>query len=62
MAYSESQKRATMKWDRENYDRVYLTVPKGMKQEIDEFAKANGYDSMRSFIIEAIKEKMNATK
>ena len=62
MAYSESQKRATMRWDKENYDRVYLTVPKGMKQEIDEFAKANGYDSMRAFIIEAIKEKMSATK
>ena len=56
--YSEAQKRATMKWDAENYDRVYLTVPKGMKQEIDEFAKANGYESMRSFIIDAIKEKM----
>ena len=58
MAYSESQKRATMKWDKENYDRVYLTVPKGMKQEIDEVAKASGYDSMRSYIIDAIKEKM----
>ena len=58
MAYSEAQKRATMKWDKENYDRVYLTVPKGVKQEIDEIAKANGYDSMRAFIIEAIKEKM----
>ena len=58
MAYSEAQKRATMKWDKENYDRVYLTVPKGMKQEIDEFAKANGHESMRAFIIEAIKEKM----
>lgn len=58
MAYSESQKRATMKWDKENYDRVYLTVPKGMKQEIDEVAKSQGYDSMRAFIIDAIKEKM----
>lgn len=58
MPYSEAQKRATMKWDKENYDRVYLTVPKGMKQEIDEVAKSQGYDSMRAFIIEAIKEKM----
>ena len=61
MAYSEAQKRATMKWDKENYDRVYLTVPKGMKQEIEEVAKAQGM-STRAFIIEAIKEKMNATK
>ena len=61
MAYSESQKRATMKWDKENYDRVYLTVPKGMKQEIQEVAEAQGM-KMRAFIIEAIKEKMSATK
>lgn len=58
MAYSEAQKRATMKWDKENYDRVYLTVPKGMKQEINEVARSQGYESMRAFIIEAIKEKM----
>ena len=58
MAYSEAQKRATMKWDKENYDRVYLTVPKGMKQRIDEIAKAQGYDSIRAYILEAINEKM----
>ena len=58
MPYSEAQKRATMKWDKENYDRVYLTVPKGMKQRIDEFAKAQGYDPIRAFIIDVIKEKM----
>lgn len=57
MAYSEAQKRATMKWDKENYDRVYLTVPKGMKQEIEEVAKTHGM-SMRAYILEAINEKM----
>lgn len=57
MAYSEAQKRATMKWDKKNYDRVYLTVPKGMKQEIEEVAKAQGM-SMRAYILEAINEKM----
>ena len=57
MAYSEAQKRATMKWDKENYDRVYLTVPKGMKQEIEEVAKAQGM-SMRAYILEATNEKM----
>lgn len=57
MAYSEAQKRASMKWDKENYDRVYLTVPKGMKQEIEEVAKAQGM-SMRAYILEAINEKM----
>ena len=42
MPYSESQKRATMKWDKENYDRVYLTVPKGMKQQIEAVAQEQG--------------------
>ena len=46
MPYSESQKRATMKWDKENYDRVYLTVPKGMKQRIEAVAKEQGNHEM----------------
>jgi predicted HicB family RNase H-like nuclease len=57
MAYSEAQKRATMKWDKENYDRVYLTVPKGMKQQIEAVAQEQGM-SIRSYILEAINEKM----
>ena len=61
MAYSEAQKRATMKWDKENYDRVYLTVPKGMKQRIEAVAQEHGM-SIRAYILEAINEKMSATK
>ena len=57
MPYSEAQKRATIKWDKENYDRVYLTVPKGMKQRIEAVAKEHGM-SIRSYILEAINEKM----
>lgn len=58
MPYSKAQKKATMKWEKENYARVYLTVPKEMKQQIIETAKKQGYEHMRSFIIDAIKEKM----
>ena len=57
MAYSEAQKRATMKWDKENYDRVYLIVPKGMKQQIEAVAQEHGM-SIRAYILEAINEKM----
>lgn len=57
MAYSEAQKRATMKWDKENYDRVYLTVPKGMKQRIEAVAQGQGM-SIRAYILEAINDKM----
>ena len=58
MPYSKAQKKATMKWEKENYARVYLTVPKGMKQEIGEVARSQGYESMRAFILDAINEKM----
>ena len=58
MPYSKAQKKATMKCEKENYASVYLTVPKEMKQQIIETAKKQGYDSMRSFIIDEIKEKM----
>ena len=62
MPYSKAQKKATMKWEKENYARVYLTVPKEMKQQIIETAKKQGYDSMRSFIIESLEKEMGGTK
>jgi predicted HicB family RNase H-like nuclease len=49
-----------MKWDKENYDRVYLTVPKGMKQRIEAVAQEQGM-SIRAYILEAINEKMGRT-
>ena len=55
--YSESQKKATIKWMADNYDRIYLTVPKGMKQRINEAAKRQG-QSARAYILDAIEEKM----
>lgn len=61
MAYSKAQAKATQKWEAQNYEQIRFTVPKGMKQEIKDCAEAHGM-KMRSFIIEAIKEKMNATK
>ena len=56
--YSESQKKATIKWMANNYDRIHLTVPKGMKQKINDAAKRQGYPSTRAFILDAIEEKM----
>ena len=58
MPYSESQKKATIKWMASNYDRIHLTVPKGMKQRINEAAKRQGYPSARAFIIEVLEEAM----
>lgn len=41
----------------ENYDRVNLTVPKGMKEKITEHAK-NHSESVNGFINRAIQETM----
>ncbi len=61
MAYSKAQAKATQKWEAQNYEQIRFTVPKGMKQEIESVAKAQGM-STRAFIIEAIKEKMEEAK
>ena len=43
---SEARKRANKKWNDENqakrYDRIQLVVPKGRKNDIDEYAKSQG--------------------
>ena len=62
MTYSKSQAKATKKWEAKNYEQIKFTAPKGFKIEIKESYKKQGYDSMRAFILDAIKEKMNATK
>lgn len=38
-------------------DQITVTVPKGFKAQIQEFAKNHGF-SMNGFILEAIKEEM----
>ena len=55
MAYSEAQKRATMKWDAEHYDKIQITAPKGFKQKLMSAAKLTG-KPYRQFIIEALTE------
>ena len=45
---SEAHKRATNKWNKENYDRLNIVVPKGMRETIkaraDELGKSvNAY-------------------
>lgn len=57
MTYSESQKRATMRWDKENYEQIKFTAPKGFKARLKE-ASQNAGTSMRGFIISTLEEKM----
>lgn len=45
------------KWQRENMDRINLTMPKGRKGEIKSHAQARG-ESLNGFINRAIDETM----
>lgn len=45
-------------FNKEKYDRIPLTVPKGEKAILTEKSKQLGYKSLNSFIIDAIKEKL----
>ena len=57
MTYNESQKRATMRWDKENYEQIRFTAPKGFKARLKE-ASRNAGSSMRGYIIRTLEEKM----
>lgn len=48
---------AKNKYRDNNYDRMELAVPKGMKARIKEVAKQQGYFSQNNYVVEAIKEK-----
>ena len=48
-------------WQRENVDRINLTVPKGRKEEIKAHAEATG-ESTNGFICRAISETMERDK
>lgn len=54
MTVSEAQKRATAKFEKERYDKVLTRFPKGTKGRI----LATGAESLNSFIISAVNEKI----
>ncbi len=49
MPVSKAQQRATAKYNKTNYDSINLRVPKGRKQEIQDYAKKQG-ETLNSFI------------
>lgn len=57
MAYSEAQKEATARYNKKAYDRINVVVPKGHRQKIANFAKAQG-KSLNRFICDAIEAQM----
>lgn len=57
MAYTEAQKRASIKYMAEKTDDIRLRVPKGLKEKYQTEAEKRG-SSMTQFIISAVDEKI----
>lgn len=57
MAYSESQKRATRKYNEKAYDRLYITVDKGRKEVIKKVAESQGM-SLNEFVVNLIEKSL----
>lgn len=58
MAVSESRKKANLKWDAANLDRVSIAMPKGMKDMVKAAAAVAG-ESMNQYIIGATEQRIN---
>ena len=58
MAVSESRKKANLKWDAANLDRLSIATAKGKKEEIKAAAAAAG-ESMNQYIVNAIDQRMS---
>ena len=57
MAYSEAQKKATMKYRKENYERLVLDIKKWSKATYKEQAAKRGM-SLQAYIISLIEKDM----
>ena len=57
MASTEAQKKASIKWQKENYSRIPLDVSKEYHEELKRIAKSQGV-TLGSFIKQAIAEKI----
>lgn len=57
MAYSESQKKATRKYNKKAYDRLYITVDKGRKEVIKAAADAQGM-SVNEYVVNLIEKSL----
>ena len=58
MPYTEAQKKATMKYMKNNLDDIKIRVPKGKREEYKEKARSLGYESFNNFVVCAMDEKI----
>ena len=61
MPYSEAQKRATMKYRKENYARINLDLKKEKKEEYKAQAAARGM-SLNAYIMSLLEKDKGETK
>ena len=57
--YTEAQNKATQKYIKAAYDTISLRVPKGKREYYKNTVQTMGYDSLNSFIVKAIDEKID---
>ena len=56
--YTEAQKRATEKWQKEKTDLIRIRVPKGKKEEYKALAERSGAKSLTAYINDLLEEKL----
>ena len=56
MTYSESQKRATMKYQREKMDQIAIRVKKGDRDRLIAEAETQG-QSMAQYVVQAVNDR-----
>ena len=61
MPITEAQKKATMKYMKNNYDRIELKVPKGKKSDLQAHAADRG-ESLNGFVNRAIDGQIERDK
>ena len=61
MAISDAQKKATIKYMKNNYDRIELKVAKGKKADLQAHAESKG-ESLNGFVNRAIDETLERDK
>jgi len=54
--------KAKNKYNKENYDRLYICVKKGEKDLYLDIAKNAGYHSLNEFVVSAIEDKIDVIK
>lgn len=59
MAYTEAQKRASRKYNENNYDRLYITIAKGKKEKIKEQAEKYGM-SLNEYVVKLIEKDLGS--